>query len=552
MTSATSNATIEEFVKPADLFRMRRSNKCKLTPTLQPSPMKCLNNFADPSPTKNLPTLLKNPFKNQPVKRRLNLGRSPSNSPVKRSNINSCSNHSSPKKTPTKRNRMLEMDEDANMEAPHFKIDSNILTPRKRQTQTSCYLNNWTLRTKVKIQFSTICKNWSRDKATTHKRHSGTVFDDDTPSKTYDKTISLEAIRNATSVYQHPYFSWQSLYPRGGSKWTASAKNSTNVIQLTRHSDASQMMHKDWCESLDDLTNLLIDGKCPFFYICSDIYNILFTHQENVQAHISPMLSNFGSELKKLGIQITSEDDNDVENSQSGFEDEVLGRSCVIEDADDTDDHDDDDDDDDNDEDASQFLESLGVTVSQQDFPSIQSKYNKNSNTATGDSNSQSIKPTSQKPLATISGITDIRKLVRFLQTNTSYTITKMGEFACIPPTLLAPCEFRLSTPRYPEVTVGQYKNTITLSPSKESNAKRIRLDDSDTNHNRIDQTSTSSMSSATSNGPRFVEIRGAILPNQFKRLHKLLTVSDNSDHNCSASVLESSNPFKKIPFTNV
>lgn len=441
---------------------------------------------------------------------------------------------------------MLEMDEDANMEAPRFKSNKTALTPRKQHHKDPCYTNDWTLRTRVKFNFASSCKNWSRDKATTHKRHSGaSLLDEDTPSKVNDKTISLEAIRNAATVYQHPYFSWQSLFPRVGRRSIGSSTTG-GLIPLTRHSEASKMMHNDWCESLDDILNLLIDGKCPFFYLCSDTYNVLFRRHDHQDlcAYISPMHFNFSSELRKLGIQVVCDDDNDIENSQSGFDELVLGRSSENN-------EDDEGEDDDKDEDVSQFLESLGVTVSQQDFPSIQSRYSKNPINGTTDSNSQSTRSAGQKPLATISGIGDIKRLVKFFQTNQMYTITKVGEFAYIPPTLLAPCEFRLSTPRYPEVSTSQHVSGTPPTPPRDS--KRLRVEDNNCSRHTMDQaSSSSSLVSATTNrvGPKFLEIRGAILPNFYRRLHKLLTVSDNMDHTCSSVILESSTPFHKIPFT--
>jgi hypothetical protein len=97
-----------KFVKPADLFKMRRVKKhdFKFDITSQ-SPLKCLK---DPSPVKNIPIILKNPFRGRTVKRPLSFDSS--NSPIKRPSSNS----SSPKKRP----RMnLEIDEDANMEAPY-------------------------------------------------------------------------------------------------------------------------------------------------------------------------------------------------------------------------------------------------------------------------------------------------------------------------------------------------------------------------------------------------------------------------------------------------
>jgi hypothetical protein len=102
-----------KFVKPAELFRMRRVRKhdYKFDITSQ-SPLKCLK---DPSPIKKIPIVLKNPFRGRSVKRPLSFDSS--NSPIKRPS----SNNSSPKNSsPKKRPRInLEIDEDANMEAPY-------------------------------------------------------------------------------------------------------------------------------------------------------------------------------------------------------------------------------------------------------------------------------------------------------------------------------------------------------------------------------------------------------------------------------------------------
>lgn len=100
-----------KFVKPADLFKMRRAKKqeFKFDITSQ-SPLKCV--VKEPSPIKNIPNILKNPFKNRSVRRPLSFDSS--NSPKKRPRSNSSS--------PKKRTKLIIQvdDEDANLEAPHF------------------------------------------------------------------------------------------------------------------------------------------------------------------------------------------------------------------------------------------------------------------------------------------------------------------------------------------------------------------------------------------------------------------------------------------------
>ena len=535
----------EKFVKPADLFKMRR--KSKIEPQ---SPMKCLNNLTDPSPTKKLPTLLRNPF-NQLVKRKLQMG----NSPMKRA-------AASPRKSPVKRTRMLQLDEDANLEAPRMKLSKlKRQSPSKRSLIDNglCYNNDWTLRTKLRINFQAHCKNWDQSKTTTHKRHSGNMSDEDSPSKQNDKTISIEAIKNAATVYQHPYLSWLPLYPRNSSE----SDRKKDTFLLTRHSQATQSMHRDWCESLDDLTNLLLDGRCPFFYLCSDMYNILFRHDKptRVQAYISPISYGMNKELERIGVVLKMDEDSGIGTDLSSVEDfPDMGE--------------DEDFGDDENDDTTQILESLGI--SQQELPSLQSKRKGFIET---DSNSQSTKSISNRPLATIEGADDIKRLVKFLQTNRTYTITPVGEFACIPPTLLAPREFRLSTPQYPEVILSKSKShpsgygtgggvgsggggdgngglvgsqmmsistnisaTITLdappTPPKENDVQARISGSTGVNGQPIEV------------GPTFVELKGTILPSLYKKLHKLLTVSDNLEHTCSSIHLDSSSPFGTIHFS--
>lgn len=444
---------------------------------------------------------------------------------------------------------MLQMDEDANLEPPKMRQTHShqyTQSPLKRHhygnknAPLGCYHNDWMLRTKLKINFLNQCKNWDQNSSTTHKRHNGLLLDDDSPTKSNDKTISIEAIKNAATVYQHPYFSWLPLYPRRRSEFD---HKKTGTFALAKHSQAIKLMHKDWCESLDDLTNLLIDGRCPFFYICSDNYNILFRNHNvakmsnnsvDIQAFISPISYGMSSLLKKIGIQIDCNDDSGIENDSSL--DEVLGEDFG----------------EDENEDASQFLESIGL--SQQDFPSLQMK---RKGFLENDSNSQSTKSASNKPLATIEGVDNIRKLVKFLQTNQTYTISSIGEFACIPPTLLAPREFRLSTPQYPEVILSKNNNNNVDAPPTPPRENNVQISKQTTEvvgqqqGSQSVSTSTSSMTATTKPiGPTFVELRGTILPNLYKKLHKLLTVSDNMDHTCSSTHLDSSTPFGSIQFS--
>lgn len=629
-------STPTKFVKPADLFKMRRRtstnvfsslsnsspNRATSTSTIaipkspirtpnkhittmpsprprtsnhyNESPLKLLNNVTDPSPQKNIPVILKNPFRG-PVKRRLNL------SPVKKSS----------------RMQFQPDNEDANLEPPKMRSHSQD-SPNKRaklQHVPSCYANDYTLRTKLRINFNKHCKNWNGMSDSTHRRNSGIKLIEESPSKINDKTISIEAIKNATTVYQHPYMAWMPLYPRT-IDMSEFDKRRDNPFSLTKHSQVTKMMHKDWCESLDDLVNLLADGRCPYFYLCSDNYNILFKSVPSsnprkpvTRAYVAPFSYGMGCELNKLGVDFkcpdikrsnssttlasmardssqasfgsasqtrtTLDDENSCCNQSSQQKRQTMSSSKSntkisssidsgnISDLDDDDDDDEDLGDDEND-DASQFLESIGL--SQQDFPSLQSKRKAFVETAS-DSNAKS---TSNKPLAAIVGTENVRKLIKFLQGNRLYTINSIGKFACIPPTLLAPCEFRLCTPQSPEVILS--KNMIETSHQLGNKSTRTpllaqslpvtpRTEPSTPNSNNTDSNCTNTntpvmvspskrqrlQQQQAASGPTFFELRGTVLPNVYEKLHKLLMASENHSHSCLATPLEISLPFGQI-----
>lgn len=592
------------------------------------SPMKCLNNITDPSPTKKLPVCLKNPF-NQPVKRRLQLG----NSPMKRIvPSGSSSTNSSPRKSPVKKSsRLFEMnDEDANLEPPKMK-NHLIKSPRKKQLagagQSTCYHNDWTLRTKLNLRFpNNGCQNWSQSSTTTHKRHSGNLMDEDTPSKVNDKTISLEAIKNAATVYQHPYLPWQPLFPRkrtykmAGSMPDASKQEAQ--LAVSQHPGAMKAMFQAWCESVDDLVNLLIDGKCPFFYLCSDLNTMLFkkaTSYHDVQVFITPLSMDLGIKLTKHGIEYKCDIDKDIRdnientdtnscnsrnlnnnnsNSQSDFntsssQQNTMSIQCSAPATT-------------NDED-----EELGVTEDDIANESQLDWLNKSGITDLDfRSKSQYSLPETKKAIpgrtaytiGLVEGSDNIRKFIRFLQTDKKSIIYNIGEFKSIPPTLISPREFRLSTPQYPEVKVTRgndprkmltslahqstpdslksatTKSKAPMTPPDELRAAsncstdmRVRVlnqsstfdegiqdDLSQASSNLNNTTTDASMMSLMMmksgdnpgcGGPRAIELKGAILPDVYRRLHKLLTISNNSEHACLATQLDSTIPLEMLKF---
>lgn len=335
-----------EFAKPSDLFKMRR--RISIEPQ---SPLKCLNSPLRPSPIKNLPVILKNPF-NQ-VKRKLSLG------------------------SPNKKTRMLELDEDANLDPPEM--------GQLKRLKTS-------LDSPLKIKLR---RNFGAQATTNNNRE----------------------------MYQHPYFSWLTLIPR---KLNSGFKKKDMPFAFNNRPQAVEQMHKDWCDSLDDLINQLINGKCSFFYLCADNYNILFESTPKLRAFISPFQCGMEKKCKALSIEFRYPEvsrSNSVDSAAADLDDELN--------------------EDENGDTSQCFIESIGLSL--EDFPTLQEPLTKK---VAAESDSESSKSTNARKTAIVEGSEEVRKLVRFLQTNRIYTVSNAGIFAQIPPTLLSPCPFLLGTLR--------------------------------------------------------------------------------------------------------
>lgn len=395
-------------VKPADLFRMRQTASPFFHLDTQ-SPLKCLNNVTDPSPTKNLPTLLRNPFQ-KPVKRKLKLG----SSPIK---------GITPSPT-SKRTRMLGFGEDANLEPPKMK---------QHREATNKLISN-------------------------------------------DKSDENSAQGSATPVYQHPYLSWIKLFPRNAPRpiGFSVGRKVDSVFKLTSDSPLTKMMYKDWCTSLDHLLELFLDGKCPEFQIYADRFTVTFVHipaspprEANVKASIKPISYNMSNRLEKLGIELRypdmkSSSSSDLislskdqssqhsfgslidlaestQNSQSQQEIKPPASKDSGNGSDSEEEEVSGDEDDENGDCSRRFLTELSLT------PQEISLKERPKGFVEADSNTQS-KIMSSKPVGLIEDTDGIKKLIDFLKSERCYTIDTLGRYANIPPTLIAPCEFKLST----------------------------------------------------------------------------------------------------------
>lgn len=516
------------------------SNSATTPSLLIQSPLKCLSNTIPPSPVKKLPTLLRNPFgsnQNSNSSSSSLLFKSPMKTPIKRK-LNLDENRS-----PRKKHRMIELDEDANLEPPKATSDES------DSVLNECEPNDWSLRTKMRINFKPRCKNFLLDKPSTHKRSRSSIENGNLSKKSKmqsdvdpidkdinDSTISIEAIKNVCTVYQHPYMAWMPLFPR----ITIDFKSSKEVpLNLAKQPQIANSLHKDWCDSLNDLVSLLNEGLCPYFYMCTDLYNILFRYVEinptdtdqkdnHIQAYISPCSYGLRSELKRQGVDFVCSTDSNETSSQNVTINPLLKELESTEDTEAIHDSglassDDSNESPDDKDETSQFLESLGL--SQHDFPSLTAPVKRKSMDESSKNTISSV-----KSMTTVIGYSNVMKMIEFLKSSRLYTMTNVGKFACIPPTLLSPVQFRRSTPQQPEVVLSKQVDETVKKPSNVKSKLFHQKEPESIDHR-----------------PSFVELKGIILPGTYDEIHALLNASNNTRHSCSATILDSTTSYKQL-----
>lgn len=257
--------------------------------------------------------------------------------------------------------------------------------------------------------------------------HSGVTTEDSLSQATFSPPHSLSRIeldtsstailRQQTMVWMHPHLPWMPLYPRMG----VTLGSSTAIPSLPL--SATEVLCKDFVQSLRSVYHLLKTRQSAFFYVCAPTFTVLFRAAgvggmiDVVHALITPSSRGFRTLLEEEHVvfnQLETESDDDSKDDKV-----TAGQNN----------------DKDDDNDPNLFLETLGL--SQQDFPSLSSFPRGQKMTSKGDSTT-----------LLVSG-PDTQSLVNVLSEHVcKICVAKTGPLAGIPPTILSPMAFAGSTLR--------------------------------------------------------------------------------------------------------
>ncbi|XP_047576618.1 protein downstream neighbor of Son isoform X2 [Lutra lutra] len=247
------------------------------------------------------------------------------------------------------------------------------------------------------------------------------------PQSIQDPKVSTElrcAFQQSLIYWLHPAFPWLPLFPRIG----ADRKMAGKISPWANDETLQHILMSDWSVSFTSLYNLLKTKLCPYFYVCTYQFTILFraaglAGNDVITALISPTTRGIREAMKNEGIEFSLPliKENGHEKKATGTS---LGRGeeQVISDEDE--------------DESFSWLEEMGVRdkIKKPDVLSI--KLCKEKHEVQMDHRPESV--------VLVKGMNTLT-LLNFL-INSKSLIASSGPQAGLPPTLLSPVAFRGAT----------------------------------------------------------------------------------------------------------
>ncbi|XP_012997467.1 protein downstream neighbor of Son isoform X2 [Cavia porcellus] len=114
------------------------------------------------------------------------------------------------------------------------------------------------------------------------------------------------AFQQSLVYWLHPAFSWLSLFPRIG----ADRKMAGKISPWSNDETLQHVLMSDWSVSFTSLYNLLKTKLCPYFYVCTYQFTVLFraaglAGSDVITALISPTTRGLREAMKNEGIEFS-------------------------------------------------------------------------------------------------------------------------------------------------------------------------------------------------------------------------------------------------------
>ncbi|NXN47896.1 DONS protein, partial [Rhinoptilus africanus] len=255
------------------------------------------------------------------------------------------------------------------------------------------------------------------------------------PQSIQEPKLSTElrcAFQQSLVYWLHPSLPWLQLFPRIG----ADRKIVGKASPWSQDEALQQVLMSDWSVSFTSLYNLLKAKLCPYFYVCTYQFTVLFraaglAGSDVITAVISPTTRGLREGMRNEGIEfslplVEESRTRKQKNSEVNLETEVANSLEVGEEPVPSDD----------DDESFSWLEEMGVQDKVKKPDAISIKLRKEKHEVQMDHKPES--------LALVKG-TNTFTLLNFL-INCKSLVAGTGPQAGLPPTLLSPVAFRGGT----------------------------------------------------------------------------------------------------------
>ncbi|XP_049608955.1 protein downstream neighbor of son homolog isoform X2 [Syngnathus scovelli] len=306
------------------------------------------------------------------------------------------------------------------------------------------YPADWSLKTRL-LFTSSLSLSWSeqpkaQEEASGLSQHCRAHFST-WPHNVQDPKSCTElrcAFQQSLIYWQHPSLSWVPLFPRINAERRFTGKSAP----WAHDAELQRGLMSDWSASLSSLYSLLKAKLCPYFYVCSYQFTVLFRAaglggSVSINALVAPTTRGLREAMKAEGIEFTLplvEERTRSREQQNVSNEERQQKDCEHkEDTCSSDGLDDDDDDDEDGGGSLSWLKEMGVQDKIKKPDSIGIQLRKEDRALRVDRKPESV--------VCVEGAHTFT-LVNFL-INCKSVVAAAGSQAGLPPTLLAPVAFR-------------------------------------------------------------------------------------------------------------
>lgn len=333
-------------------------------------------------------------------------------------------------------------EDDEDLKGPLLKSPPSIAPASIAPPACTEYPADWSLKTRL-LFTSPLSLSWAekpkaQEEAVGLSQHCRAQFTS-LPHSLQDPKSSSElrcAFQQSLVYWQHPSLSWLTLFPRINAERSFTGKSAP----WSQDTALQQSLMSEWSVSLSSLYGSLKAKLCPYFYLCSYQFTVLFraaglSGSNSITALISPTTRGLREAMKAEGIEFSlplvdeSRKSRDLDlDDELGWQekDELVSdeeAECSDQKAQKAD----------NDDEDMSWLKEMGVQDKIKKPDSISIQLRKEGQAVTLDHKPESV--------VFVEGA-DTFTLINFL-INCKSLVASAGSQAGLPPTLLAPVAFK-------------------------------------------------------------------------------------------------------------